>query len=264
MRSLFAGATILSLAAVTQPLIAQETTEVVQVTGTRINKPGTTSNSPISSITAEEIQTAQPIAVEEFFKTLPAAVPAIGPGTNSGTFGAATIDLRGLGPNRTLVLVNGRRLVPFNLNGTVDTNAIPLALIGRVDLMTGGASMVYGADAVSGVVNFNLKRNFTGVDLTTSYGATTDERDAKRRRTDVTVGTNLPDTRGNVVLSIGKTSADALTQGARSYGVTSLNSVTGAATGSATTVPSAFSTSKGTGGTDALSGAWQVNPATSA
>jgi len=247
-----------------QPLMAQETIEVVQVTGTRITEPGTTSNSPISSVTAEEIQTAQPIAVEDFFKSLPAAVPAIGPGTNNGTGGAATIDLRGLGPNRTLVLVNGRRLVPFNLNGTVDTNAIPLALVSRVDLMTGGASVVYGADAVSGVVNFKLKRNFTGVDLTTSYGATADQRDARRRRTDLTVGANLPDNRGNVVLSAGKTIADPVMQGARAYAFTSLNSVTGAPIGSATTVPAAFSTSKGAGGSDALAGAWQINPATGA
>ncbi|MDL2355375.1 MAG: TonB-dependent receptor [Pseudomonadota bacterium] len=248
----------------TQPLMAQESVQVVQVTGTRITRPGTTSNSPISSISAEEIAAAQPISVEEFFKNLPAAVPAVGPGTNSGSGGAATIDLRGLGPNRTLVLVNGRRLVPFNLNGTVDTNAIPLALISRVDLLTGGASVAYGADAVSGVVNFNLKRNFTGVELSSAYGATADQHDARRRRTDLTIGTNLDDHRGNLVLSIGKTSADALTQGARAYGITSLNSVTGAVTGSATTVPSAFSTAKGAGGTDALAGTWQIDPASGA
>lgn len=264
MQQMTFGGLMLGLAVMAQPLLAQEKIEVVQVTGTRITGPGTTSNSPVSSISAEEIQAAQPIAVEEFFKSLPAAVPAIGPGTNNGSGGAATIDLRGLGPNRTLVLVNGRRLVPFNLNGAVDTNAIPLGLISRVDLMTGGASVVYGADAVSGVVNFNLKRNFSGVDLSTSYGATADERDARRRRTDLTIGANLADNRGNVVLSMGKTTADSLTQGARAYGVTSLNSVTGAPTGSPTTVPSAFSTSKGAGGTDALAGTWQIDPATGA
>jgi iron complex outermembrane receptor protein len=264
IRLMYSGGAMLALASVAPPLLAQEKIDVVQITGTRITMPGSTSNSPIASITAEELNAAQPIAVEEFFKGLPAAAPSIGPGTNSGTGGAATIDLRGLGPNRTLVLVNGRRLVPFNLNGAVDTNAIPLALLSRVDLMTGGASAVYGADAVSGVVNFNLKRNFTGVDLTTSYGATADEHDARRRRTDLTVGANLPDNRGNVVLSVGKTAADPVMQGARAYGFTSLNSVTGAPIGSATTVPSAFSTSKGTGGTDTLAGAWQIDPATGA
>jgi iron complex outermembrane receptor protein len=264
MRQMFSGGVILGLLVVAQPLLAQGQIEVVQVTGTRITTPGTTSNSAISSISADDIRAAQPIAVEQFFKGLPAAVPAIGPGTNNGTGGGATLDLRGFGPNRTLVLVNGRRLVPFNLVGAVDTNTIPIALLSRVDLMTGGASVVYGADAVSGVVNFHLKRNFTGVDLSTSYGASADERDARRRRTDLTIGANLADQRGNVVLSVGKTTADPLTQGARTYGITSLNSVTGAPTGSPTTVPSVFSTSKGAGGTDTLSGSWQIDPATGA
>src|SRR6202008_3830664 len=143
---------------------------------------------------------------EEFIKGLPVAVPSIGPGTNNGTSGGATIDLRGLGPNRTLVLINGRRMVPFSLDGTVDTNSIPIALLSRVDLVTGGASVVYGADAVSGVANFNLNRKFTGVDLTTSYGVS-EEGDAKRRRTDLTLGAKLDDNRGNVVMSIGKTKA---------------------------------------------------------
>lgn len=264
LRRMLSCVAVASLALVPQSPRAQEKMEVVVVTGTRITAPGTTSNSPISSIRADDITASQPIAVEEFFKNLPAAAPAMGPGTNNGSAGAATVDLRGLGPNRTLVLVNGRRLVPFNLNSAVDTNAVPLALISRVDLITGGASVVYGADAVSGVVNFNLKRNFTGVELSTSYGATTGQRDARRRRADLTVGANLPDNRGSVVLSVGKTRADPLTQGARSYGVTSLNSLNGAPTGSTTTVPSAFSTSKGAGGSDALSGVWQIDPASGA
>lgn len=262
VRLLFSSGVMLGLAVAAQPAFAQEKMEVVQVTGTRITTPGTSSNSPISSITAEEIKSSQPVAVEEFFKGLPAAVPSIGPGTNNGTGGAATIDLRGLGSNRSLVLVNGRRLVPYSLGGVVDTNSIPIALLSRVDIFTGGASVAYGADAVSGVANFLLKKNFTGVDLTTSYGGTTDDHDAKRRRTDLTIGANLADNRGNVVLSVGKTVADPLTQGSRPYGITNLNSVTGAGTGSGTTVPSAFSTSKGTGGTDTLSGAWQIDPAT--
>lgn len=253
---------VAGLGAMSHPALAQETVSVVEVTGTRITTPGMASNSPISSITAAEIQSTQPVAVEEFFKALPAAVPAIGQGTNNGTGGAATIDLRGLGSNRSLVLVNGRRLVPYNLSGTVDTNAIPIALLNRVDLVTGGASVVYGADAVAGVANFNLKRNFKGLDLTTSYGATTDERDAKRRRTDLTIGSGLADGRGNVVLSLGKTVSDPLTQGERPFGQASLSSTTGLPSGSGTTVPSAFSTGLGPGGTAALAGAWQIDPAT--
>jgi len=257
---MFSGAVLAGLSA--GAWAQEQKPAVVEVTGTRMTAPGFNSSSPIGSVTAEEIRATQPVAVEEFFKALPAAVPAVGPATNNGTGGAATIDLRGLGTNRTLVLINGRRLVPYSLGGTVDTNSIPMALLSRVDILTGGASVVYGADAVAGVANFNLRRNFTGVDVTTSYGMTADQHDAKRRRTDVTMGANLDDGRGNVVLSIGKTKSDPLTQGERDYGITSLNSVTGAPTGSATTVPAAFSTSAGTAGNaNVLSGSWQIDPA---
>ncbi|SHN16979.1 TonB-dependent Receptor Plug Domain [Duganella sacchari] len=266
LRTMFAGSMLVGMTAMMHNAIAQDAApqqkiESVQVTGTRITTPGTTSTSPISSVSAEEIKSSQPVAVEEFFKGLPAAVPAIGPGTNNGSAGGATIDLRGLGPNRTLVMINGRRLVPFNLNGTVDTNSIPIALLSRVDLLTGGASVAYGADAVAGVVNFNLKKNFTGIDITSSYGATADQHDGKRKRTDLTMGASLDEGRGNVVLSIGKTVSDPVTQGARDFGVTSLSSVTGKPTGSNTTIPSGFAIGKGTGGTDTLAGNWQIDPA---
>lgn len=107
---------------------ADELSEVV-VTGTRIRTPGLTSNSPIASVTAEDIDRTQPVSVEEFFKTLPVAIPAIGSGTNNGSNGRASIDLRGLGANRNIVLIDGRRMVPADLDGRTDTNAIPLALI---------------------------------------------------------------------------------------------------------------------------------------
>jgi iron complex outermembrane receptor protein len=263
MRIMFTGSVVASIGIVALPATAQEKkVETVVVTGTRITTPGTTSNSPISSISAAEIQSSQPVAVEEFFKGLPAAVPAIGAGTNNGTGGAATIDLRGLGSNRTLVLLNGRRLVPYNLSGVVDTNAIPVALINRVDLMTGGASVVYGADAISGVVNFNLKKNFTGFEVNTSMG-TTDKGDAKRNRTDITFGANLDDGRGNVVVSLGKTKVDPFTQSSRTWSQQGIASTTGLVQGSGTTVPAAITVAKPlTTGTTALSGTWQVDPAT--
>lgn len=265
LRAMFTGSVVVGMGVAALPAMAQDTkkVETVVVTGSRITTPGTMSNSPISSITAEEIKASQPVAVEEFFKGLPSAVPSIGPGTNNGTGGGATIDLRGLGANRTLVLVNGRRMVPFDLSGRVDTNSIPIALLSRVDLLTGGASVVYGADAVSGVVNFNLKKNFKGFEVNTSFG-TTDKGDAQRNRTDVTMGASLDEGRGNVVLSLGKTKTDPLTQGTRDLGLASLSSVTGLPSGSGTTVPSAFSTTAGTGGTTALAGTWQINPTTGA
>lgn len=217
--------------------IADETkVEEIVVTGTRIQLPGVTANSPVASVTAAEIQFQQPAAVEELFKTLPAASVGIGPNVNNGTGGGATIDLRGLSSNRSLVLVNGRRVVPFDLRGAVDTNAIPLALIDRFDLVTGGASAVYGADAVAGVVNFILKRDFEGINLSGSYGQS-GHADARRYRADMIMGTNTSDGRGNVTISVGYTETDPLTQGQRDFGKVSLSSTNGLPSGSTTGVP---------------------------
>ncbi|TRO88310.1 TonB-dependent receptor [Glycocaulis profundi] len=220
---------------------AQQPTESIRVTGTRIQSPGVVANSPITSIGEEEFDFRQPVAVEELIRTLPAAIPAIGPGTNNGSGGGATVNLRGLGSNRNLVLMDGRRIVPFNVSGVTDTNVIPLALIERVDLVTGGAAAVYGSDAISGVVNFVLRNDFEGVEISGQYGSS-EEGDATRRRIDATIGGNTADGRGNAVLSVGYTKTDQLRQGDRPFGEFSLDSVSGARGGSGTTVPSAFNT----------------------
>ena len=218
---------------------AAQSSERIEITGSRIKTVGAVSNSPISSIAAEEINSSQPAAVEEVIRGLPAAIPAIGPGTNNGTNGTASIDLRGLGSNRNLVLVNGRRLVPATLGGSADTNAIPLALLDRIDLVTGGASAVYGADAVSGVVNFILKKNFQGIEAATTYGVS-EQGDSQRYRNDLTLGANLADGRGNVALNISTNRTTPLTQGKRSYGLFQLDPTTGAGGGSTTAVPAYF------------------------
>ena len=213
---------------------AQDASQSVTITGSRIKSLGTTSNSPIYSIGAEEIKSAQPVVVEEFFKSLPAAIPAIGAGTNNGTAGGATIDIRGLGSNRSLVLIDGRRIVPFNLFGSVDTNVIPVSLLQRVDLVTGGASAVYGADAITGVANFVLRKNFDGFEASSSYGSSA-KGDAARRRTDFTFGANSD--RGNVALSFGYTKTNPLRQDAREVGLRAISSTSGNPQGSGTTSP---------------------------
>ena len=215
----------------------QDDQEVIVVTGTRIRTPGFESNSPIQSITAQDLEITQPTALEEFFKKLPGAIPAIGPGTNNGSNGGASIDLRGLGSNRNVVLVDGRRLTPADLDGRTDTNFIPLALIERVDIITGGASAVYGADAVSGAVNVILRRDFEGVEVSANYGEASGEGDASRQNYEVTLGSNLEDGRGNVVVSIGRTRVEPLRQDARALGRFSLSSTNGAVQGSGTATP---------------------------
>lgn len=225
-----------ALVATAMPAAAQQGGDRVEVTGSRIRTLDAVSTSPVSTISAADLNSSQPLSVEEVIKGQAAAVPAIGPGTNNGAGGGATIDLRGLGPNRSLVLINGRRLVPFNLLGQVDSNTIPIALVDRIELVTGGASAVYGADAVAGVMNFILRRNFQGFEASGSYG-TSEQGDAKRYRADVTLGASLADNRGNVVLSLGKTKSDPLRQGERSIGLAALSSTTGNPQGSGTDVP---------------------------
>jgi len=208
----------------------------ITVTGTRLASPGIVANSPITTITAEELEVKQVVAIEDFLREMPALVPAIGPGTNNGSGGGATIDLRGLGTNRTLVLVNGRRVIPFNLAGVVDTNFIPVAMIESVEIVTGGASAVYGADAVAGVINFILKKDFEGAEFSAQWGQSADS-DGDRQRVDATIGGNFAEGRGNAVLSVGHTKTDPVLQGSRSFGERSLSSVSGNPQGSGTSVP---------------------------
>lgn len=269
LASTIIGGTILSLAAANSasaqnaPTPEQATeVESIVVTGSRIRQPGYEAASPITSVGAEEIALEQPVSVEELIKDLPAAVPAIGSATNNGSGGGATVNLRGLGTNRTLVLVNGRRVVPFNLAGVVDTNIIPVALIERIDVVSGGASAVYGADAVAGVVNFILKNNFHGVEFASSYGLS-EENDAIRRKMDLTIGGNFADDRGNAVVSLGYTKTDPLYQDRRPWGLVARSSNTGAALGSGTSVPGRFGTTTLAGGTALPTGA-ELNPATGA
>ena len=249
--------------AVAQPAPAPRTdgpVEEIVVTGTRVRAPGLVSTSPITSLDAVAIGFSQPVAAEELIRTLPAATPAIGPGTNNGTGGGATVNLRGLGPSRTLVLLDGRRITPFDLNGAVDTNVVPMALVERVDVVTGGASVVYGADAITGVLNFILRDDFDGVEATASYGVS-DRGDAKRRRADVTMGRTFADGRANLALSLGWTDTDPLRQDARPFGAVSVNPQTGQPSASLFTVPAVMTTPTARGGTP-LGGPRQIDVAT--
>jgi iron complex outermembrane recepter protein len=232
--------------------VQAQSAERIEITGSRIKAIGNTSSSPISSVGKVDIETTQPVAVEELVRGLSSSYPALGPGVNNGSTGIASVDLRGMGSNRTLVLFNSKRFVPANLGGVVDTNNVPVSLLDRVDLVTGGASAVYGADAVAGVVNFVTKRSFTGVEATTLY-AISGNSDAKRRKTDLTMGANLADGRGNVALHIGTTRTEAIRLADRDYSQIVIASATGTPGGfSGTAVPAQFS-GLGTG-PSALSG----------
>jgi outer membrane receptor protein involved in Fe transport len=181
--------------------------EEITVTGSRIVRRDLEANSPIMTVDQQLFDETMSVGVEHMLNQLPQFVPAvtqfdvqnIQPGPTS-TPGASTLSLRGLGSNRNLVLIDGRRGMPVNASGAVDTNTIPAAAIARVETITGGASSVYGADAMAGVVNFILKRDYEGVDLDLRYGST-EEGGGEEIRLAGLYGANLAgDNDGNVLI----------------------------------------------------------------
>ena len=162
----------------TTPAAPPPQVEEVVVTGSRLlQAPNEISISPITSVTSEDIQKTGLIRVEDVLNMLPQAAAEQESGNSISSTGTATVSLRGLGSQRTLVLINGKRMQPGGVGGTVgssansaDINQIPAELIERADVLTGGASSVYGADAVAGVVNFVLNTHYEGVKFGGSYG----------------------------------------------------------------------------------------------
>ncbi|MCP5387091.1 MAG: TonB-dependent receptor [Novosphingobium sp.] len=160
------------------PAFAQDADEaadsgaVIVVTGTRINNPNLTAAAPVTAVSQEEIKLTGTTKTEDLLNSLPSVFAAQSSTLSNGATGTATVDLRGLGSSRTLVLINGRRLMTGDPNSTssaADLNFIPASLVKRVDVLTGGASATYGADAVSGVVNFIMDNDFSGFRIDTNY-----------------------------------------------------------------------------------------------
>lgn len=197
---------------------AEKEIERISVTGSRIRRPGAVSASPIMSVGAQEIEMLQTPQIEEVLRNLPATIPGDGASVNNGTAGAATVNLRALGTQRTLVLMNGRRMIPFNFNGVVDTASVPVSLIESVDVVTGGASAVYGSDAIAGAVNFVMKNNFEGVELLVNHSQT-DENDGDTDSISLTLGSSLDEGRGNVAFSMNWTDRKPVMLGDRPWGI---------------------------------------------
>ncbi|QYE36077.1 TonB-dependent receptor [Polymorphobacter sp. PAMC 29334] len=214
----------------------------ITVTGTLIKNANLTQSAPINVTTSEEIHLRQSNVAEELLRELPGAVANVGSAVNNGTGGSFFVDLRGLGPNRNIVLLNGTRIAPSGLAGQVDLNNIPLALVDRVEVLTGGASTTYGADAVAGVVNFVTKQDFAGAELNVS-DQITEKGDGNYRRADLTIGGNFADGKGNAVVSLGYQNSEAVFQGNRPFSVQARNPVDGSLTGagSSTAVPAVLS-----------------------
>ncbi|MFM9976555.1 MAG: TonB-dependent receptor plug domain-containing protein, partial [Sphingomonadaceae bacterium] len=256
------ASTIIAGALATSPAIAQTAAPVeeadagvIVVTGSRVARPNAESPSPITSVGAEDIKEFGATKIEDLANSLPQVFAGQNSGVSNGADGTATIDLRGLGPSRTVVLIDGKRLMPGNIGGGggADLNFIPSALVTQIDLLTGGASAAYGADAVAGVVNFKMNRNFRGLRLDAQYGFyqhtnNNDIRSIVNARftapegnvvsggaydATMALGSGFDEDRGSFVVYAGYRSESAITQDKYDYSICTLNP-TGGQTGTVT------------------------------
>ncbi|WP_370032819.1 TonB-dependent receptor domain-containing protein [Qipengyuania mesophila] len=247
----------LGLALLSQPAMAQDTGDdaeaaptggAIVVTGSRIARPDVESASPVTVVGAQEVADTGTVRVEDLVNSLPQVLGGQNAFVANGASGTATVDLRGLGTARTLVLVNGRRLQPGDpALPAADLNQIPASLIERVEVLTGGASATYGADAVAGVVNFVMDTDFEGVRLDATYGfyqhnndtnqvvrgdgqTVNDRLDARgfvaprgndvggsQYNVELTIGSAFDDGRGHVTGYVGYREVEALLLGDRDY-----------------------------------------------
>ncbi|HEX4969653.1 MAG TPA: TonB-dependent receptor [Steroidobacteraceae bacterium] len=256
---------------------ADQTIQEVVVTGSRIAQPNLETTSPVTQVTADDIAVQGVTRVEDLVNQLPQAFAAQNANVSNGSTGTATVNLRGLGSARTLVLVDGRRM-PYGgvTNSAADLNQIPAAMVERVEVLTGGASAAYGSDAIGGVVNFIMKKDFEGVQFDAMYGlyqhnndyggpgavklrdviatkgqanptqfALPDDNvtDGNAREFNVTMGVSTEDGRGNITAYAGVRDNKEVLQRDRDYSACSLNAnpkTSFACGGSGTSYPGYF------------------------
>lgn len=249
----------------------------VVVTGTRMQSQTVTASSPVSEIDGEEFDLVGSSRAEDLVNSYPQLSPAFDSFTNNGATGYPTVDLRGLGTNRTLTLINGNRLAP-GAGIAPDISLIPASVIKRVDLLTGGASAVYGSDAIAGVVNFVLDTEFEGVSISAGASAFRHNNDDKyiqglmnargfpyptgdsgfdgfARNIDVAVGSSFADGKGHAMGWMTWRKSEPLFQGERDYSACALNAGGTACGGSATNATGNFyfyQPSTGAGGAASL------------
>ena len=189
--------------------------DAIVVTGSRIQRPDLEGPSPVTTVSAEQFDLTGTVTVETLLNELPQIIPGnTRVSNNQGGESFSTIDLRGLGPQRTLILVDGERVPASSTSGTVDIGTIPAGLIERVDVVTGGASAVYGSDAIAGVVNFILKDNFEGLEISSQYGIS-DKGDGGEFNIQGLLGGNFGDDRGNMTFFASYYTRESVGQGDR-------------------------------------------------
>jgi len=182
---------------------SEETLESVVVTGTRISRSGFEAPTPVSVVGADRIEQRATTNIGSLLNEIPAFRPtntptSTGLGAAANYVGGRILDLRGMGAVRTLVLVDGKRFTPSTTQATVDTNMIPLSLLERAEVVTGGASAAYGSDAVAGVVNFILNQRLEGIRSSLEYGESS-RGDNKTTTASLAGGTSLFEGRGHFI-----------------------------------------------------------------
>lgn len=215
--------------------------EEIVVTGTRIKRRDFSSPSPLVTVEREDLEFSGQPTLEEYLNKLPQMQPITGRASNNGSDGTAELNLRGMGAGRTLVLLNGRRVAPSGTGSAVDVNNLPSTLIERIEIITGGASTVYGSDAIAGVVNFITRDDFVGLSVEGGYNIT-GEGDADIWDANIVYGLDLP-TGGNISFYAGRYEREELFAGAREISsvVVTEDWVSGEfQPGGSSTVPGAF------------------------
>jgi outer membrane receptor protein involved in Fe transport len=211
--------------------------EEIVTTGTRIRNENLVAASPVTTIGEEEINLKQTPNIERIFRDLPITIPGDGENVNNGTAGQATLDLRGLGPERSLILVDGKRLAPYDINGIVTTDVIPINMLKRVDVVTGGASAVYGSDAMSGAINFVLRDDFEGFELDLGYSETSSGQAIGGGGEGTTYvgalfGAGFADDRGHMTFGATYTDRGSILLADREFGLFGVSTSTGSGLGS--------------------------------
>jgi|CXWL01.1.fsa_nt_gi outer membrane receptor protein involved in Fe transport len=223
-KSLMTGASVLAAAAAVMsgaPAFAQDAAEeedTIVVTGSRLVRQDFEAISPITTVGSEQLELTATLTTESLLNELPQIIPGnTRTSNNAGGEDFATVDLRGLGPTRTLVLINGERVPASSTTGVVDLNTIPASLISRIEVVTGGASAVYGSDAVAGVVNFVLKDDYEGAEINMTYGAEMETGNVPEFEINALVGSNFADGRGNMTTYASYFNREGVLQGEYDY-----------------------------------------------
>nr|WP_294814626.1 TonB-dependent receptor [uncultured Sphingomonas sp.] len=251
-RALLVGTAVAALVAYSSSAAAQSVAQgaspqeasqtEITVTGTRIQQPGLISTSPVTTVDSDEIRLQGATNIENVLNRLPQVTADANENVSNGSDGTARVNLRNLGSNRNLVLVNGQRLLPIQ---ATDVNFLPSFLVDRVDVVTGGASAVYGSDAISGVVNFILRKDLNGVLADVQYGFSNHHNDDQARRAlisasgyqnalsspidgqrfdaNIAVGKNFADGRGNIMAYFGYREVQPITQANRDVSACALD-----------------------------------------